>query len=47
MQMTTWVFMVLVLGVLWGGFATLLLISMRADKRRSLASPSNGGAARD
>ena len=35
MQVTTWVFMLLVLGVLWGGFATLLLISMRADKRRS------------
>lgn len=47
MQPTTWVFMVLVLGVLWGGFAALLLVSMRAEKRRPEASPVTGGADRD
>ena len=35
MQTTTWIFMVLVLGILWGGFAALLLHSMKAEKRRS------------
>ena len=34
MQTTTIVFMALVLGVLWGGFAVLLLNSMSAEKRR-------------
>jgi hypothetical protein len=34
--------MVLVLGVLWGGFAALLLVSMRADKRRSGMSDAEG-----
>lgn len=43
MQMTAWVFMVIVLGVLWGGFAALLLVSMRADKRRSAASSVTSG----
>ena len=37
MQTTTVVFMVLVLGVLWGGFTVLLINSMRAEKRRSEA----------
>ncbi len=36
MQTTTIVFMVLVLGVLWGGFAALLMHSMKAEKRRSM-----------
>ena len=45
MQATTVVFMVLVLGVLWGGFAALLANSMRAEKRRSAAvmETTNGG----
>jgi hypothetical protein len=37
-QTTTWVFMLLVLGVLWGGFAALLVNSMRAEKRRATAA---------
>ena len=43
MQTTTIVFMVLVLGVLWGGFAALLLHSMKAEKRRS-RTPDGFGA---
>ena len=43
MQTTTIVFMVLVLGVLWGGFAALLIHSMRAERRRSSA-PQGFGA---
>ncbi len=43
MQTTTIVFMVLVLGVLWGGFASLLVHSMRAEKRRS-QTPGGLGA---
>ncbi len=45
MQTTTLVFMVLVLGVLWGGFAALLTHSMRAEKRRSAGAmdTTNGG----
>lgn len=45
MQTTTLVFMVLVLGVLWGGFAALLARSMRAEKRRSTDAmdTTNGG----
>ncbi len=46
MQVTTMIFMVLVLGVLWGGFAALLAHSMRAEKRRSsgaAGSPNAGG----
>lgn len=35
MQTTTVVFMVFVLAVLWGGFGTLLLHSMKTDKRRN------------
>lgn len=35
MQTTTVVFMVLVLGVLWGGFGALLLHSMKTDRRRN------------
>ena len=31
--------MVLVLGVLWGGFGALLMLSMNAEKRRS-ATPN-------
>lgn len=34
MQTGTLIMMVLVLGVLWGGFATLIVVSMRAEKRR-------------
>jgi hypothetical protein len=41
MQITTVVFMVLVLGVLWGGFGFLLLNSMNADRRR--AATRSGG----
>ena len=46
MQTTTVIFMVLVLGGLWGGFVALLAHSMRAEKRRSSGaggSPSAGG----
>ncbi len=42
MQATTVMFMVLVLGVLWGGFATLLVRSMKAEKRRSMARGHDG-----
>jgi hypothetical protein len=42
LQATTVVFMVLVLGVLWGGFATLLALSMKAEKRRSLDAGGSG-----
>ena len=35
MQTGTLIMMVLVLGILWGGFATLIMVSMRAEKRRS------------
>lgn len=38
MQATTLIFMVLVLGVLWGGFAALLAHSMKSEKRRALGS---------
>jgi len=27
--------MVLILGIVWGGFAALLAVSMRADRRRT------------
>ena len=43
MQTTTIVFMVLVLGVLWGGFAALLMLSMNAEKRRAAATSVEGG----
>jgi len=42
-QTTTVIFMVLVLGVLWGGFAVLLIHSMKTDKQRS----ESGGADAD
>ena len=38
MQATTLIFMVLVLGVLWGGFVSLLAHSMKAEKRRALGT---------
>ena len=45
MQTTTWVFMLLVLGILWGGFALLLANSMKAEKRRATeASNAVAGA---
>ena len=46
MQATTLIFMVLVLGVLWGGFVALLAHSMKAEKRRALGTSdrrSTGG----
>ena len=42
MQTTTIVFMVLVLGVLWGGFGALLVHSMKAEKRRAAAPGADG-----
>ena len=38
MQISTVVMMVVVLGILWGGFAALLLYSMKAEKRRVAGS---------
>ena len=35
MQATTLIFMVLVLGVLWGGVAALLAHSMKSEKARA------------
>lgn len=35
MQAPTLIFMVLVLGVLWGGFAALLAHSMKSEKARA------------
>jgi len=43
-QATTVVFMVLVLGLLWGGFAALLVHSMGAEKRRAGAAGDSPGA---
>ena len=44
MQAGTLVMMVLVLGILWGGFALLLAHSMNVEKRRqSNASSADGG----
>jgi hypothetical protein len=42
MQTGTLIMMVLVLGTLWGGFASLLICSMKADKRRTTAPSTNG-----
>ena len=42
MQTTTMVFMVLVLGLLWGGFAALLVHSMKVDGRRGAAAGRDG-----
>ena len=43
MQTTTIVFMVLVLGVLWGGFAVLLAHSMKADRGRAQTGGQGAG----
>ncbi len=37
MQIGTLVMMVLILGIVWGGFAALLVHSMRVEKRRATA----------
>lgn len=42
MQTTTVIFMVLVLGVLWGGFAVLLIHSMKTDKQRAETDAPDG-----
>lgn len=34
MEASTIVMMVIILAILWGGFATLLIRSMRVEKRR-------------
>jgi hypothetical protein len=41
-QTTTVIFMVLVLGVLWGGFAVLLIHSMKSDKQRTESDAAEG-----
>ncbi len=40
MQTGTLVMMVLILGIVWGGFAALLMHSMKAEKRRAAGGPS-------
>jgi hypothetical protein len=42
-QTTTVIFMVLVLGVLWGGFAVLLIHSMKTDKQRADSPDGDNG----
>ena len=37
MQTGTLVMMVLILGIVWGGFGALLVHSMRVEKRRAAA----------
>jgi len=42
-QTTTVIFMVLVLGVLWGGFAVLLIHSMKTDRKRGGSAGASEG----
>ena len=50
MDSSTILMMVIVLGVLWGGFAGLLIRSMQVEKRRNKAGagfPGGGGTPAD
>jgi hypothetical protein len=43
MESGTILMMVIILGILWGGFATLLIRSMQVEKRRRRLGGSNDG----
>jgi len=45
MESSTILMMVLVLGLLWGGFAGLLIRSMQVERRRKQSPSSNVAAA--